>query len=120
MGLSFRVAHGSAGYIFSLIKWGIFRRAMSRLFRASPFRFIPSYELAIYDQRDAAVKNYQNPCFVFHFVDKETAISRMNWAKELIESGGMRSLIKNLGGFDPNKEGIYSDFADGFERKIFN
>ena len=77
--------------------------------------FIPSYELAIYMRKDGVIE-YNNPYFVFHFADKEIAETRMNWAKELIETEGMKSFIINLRNFDLKREGIYSGFTEYIER----
>ncbi len=113
--LSANISHGSKVYTISLIRWGIIRKVFAGIFTASPFIFIPSYELAIYERIDGVIK-YNNPCFVFHFADRESATTRMNWAKELIESGGMESFVENLGNFDHKREGVYSDLTDYFER----
>lgn len=115
MGIIAKISHESNEYTLSLVKWGFIRKVMAKIFKASPFMFIPSYELAIYERKESGLK-YNNPCFVFHFSDKEMATSRMNWAKELIESGGMASLIEHLHNLDPKREGIYSDLTDYIEK----
>ncbi len=116
MGITANISYDSNDYTLSLVKWGFVRKVMAKLFKASPFMFIPSYELVIYERNEGAIK-YNNPCFVFHFADKEIAASRMNWAKELIESKGMESFIEHLRNFDPRREGIYSDLTDYIEKK---
>lgn len=115
MGVSFNICNESKEYTLSLVKWGIFRKLLAKIFNASPFIFIPSYELAIYEKKEGKIK-YNNPCFVFHYINKEIATSRMNWAKELLIKGGMESLVNNLKKFDPEKEVIYSDLTDYIER----
>ena len=131
MGVSANISHGSNVYTLSLVKWSIMRKVSAKIFKTSPFRFTPVYELAIYEKQNMDIEDkssptkqvggsfldLDNPCFVFHFADKKIATTRMNWAKELIESGGMRSLIENLRNFDPKREGIYSDLTDYFERR---
>ena len=133
MGVSVNISHGSDVYTLSLVKWRTIRKVLAKIFKASSFRFTPTYELAIYERQNMDIEDkssatkqvggsfldLDNPCFVFHFADKEIAETRMNWAKELIESEGMRSFIENFRNFDPKREGIYSDYADYGERGGF-
>jgi len=43
------VSYESKTYVLSLIKWSLLRKILSKIFRANPHRFTPSYELAIYE-----------------------------------------------------------------------
>jgi len=106
-------------YSISLVKWGFFRKILAKLFRASPFQFIPSYEIAIYDNRQGKV-DLINPLFVFHFAKKETFKQRTEWAKEKISSGGIKSLIEDSRHFNPKEEGIYYDLVDRYQREGFS
>ena len=105
------ISHDSKVYTLSLVKWGFFRKRTAKITKASPFMFIPSYDLAIYDGKAGGI-NYNNPCFLFHFDDRKMAVSRMKWAEEKIESEGMLSFRNNLSEatFDPKREGIYIDY----------
>lgn len=116
MGISFSISSDDTTYVFSLVKWGIIRKILSKIFRASPFQFTPSYELAVYKKEDGKI-HLSHPYFAFHFSNKDIALSRMKWIKTLSEEGmrGIEKLIINLTSFDPKQEGVYigpSEYVD--------
>jgi len=118
MGISLNILSGDENYVFSLVKWGIIRKLLSKVFKANPFQFIPFYELAIYEKIEGKI-NLNHPFFAFHFADKDTAISRMNWMKTLFEEGrsGILKLIDEIPDFDPKREAMYSGPSDYFDWK---
>ena len=109
-GMTATISHDSKVYTLSLVRWGILRKIMAKIYKANPFMFMPSYDLAIYEEHEGGI-NYNNPCFHFLFGDRKTAISKMKWIEEKIESEGMLSFRNNLSEvtFDPKKEGIFID-----------
>jgi len=115
MGISFNIVSDDETYVFSLVKWGNIRKFLSKIFKANPFQFTPAYELAIYKKTQGKI-TLSNPYFCFHFADKDTAISRMNWIKILVEQGrsGIEKLIEEIPNFDPEQEAMYSGPSDYF------
>lgn len=116
MGISLNISSNDETYVFSLVKWGTIRKLLSKVFKANPFQFTPSYELSIYKKTEGKIP-LSHPYFAFHFADKDTAISRMNWMKILFEEGrsGIEKLIEELPNFDPKREAMYlgpSDYLD--------
>lgn len=110
------VSYGSQSYVLSLIKWRSLRKILAKIFEASPHSFIPSYEIALYEGKVGEIE-YSNPCFVFHYANKDIAVQRIEWMKKLIQEGGLENLIYNLNGFDYTQEAIYSDLAEHFEKR---
>ena len=119
MEICLNISSADKAYVFSLVKWGVIRKFLSRFFKANPFQFIPSYELAIYEKIDGKV--YLNhPFFTFHFADKDIAVSKMNWMKILFEEGrsGILKLVNELPNFDPTREAMYLGPDDYFDWKM--
>lgn len=119
MGISFDISSNDETYVFSLVKRGTIRKLSSKIFKANPFQFAPSYELVIYKRTKGKI-SLGHPYFAFHFADEDTAVSRMNWMKTLFEKGrgGVEKLIKELPKFDPKREGMYSGASDYLDWKI--
>lgn len=111
------ISYGSEAYVLSLVKWGIVRKILSKALRASKYQFTPSYELAVYETIGNRME-LNNPCFVFHYANKDIALSRMNWIKRLLEEGGMKKLILNCKDFNYSQEGIFIDYAEYVEKKL--
>ena len=108
MGVCFRVVSDNRVFLFSLIKWGIIRKFLSKIFKANPYKFTPSYELAIYDKTEGKVY-FGHPYFCFHFANKEIANMRMEMIKKLFEGGiqGILKVCELIPTFDPENEGMY-------------
>lgn len=119
MGISLNISSNDETYVFSLVRWGFIRKLLSRIFKASPFQFTPSYELAIYKKNESTIP-LNHPYFSFHFSDTDTAISRMNWMKTLFEEGvsGIEKLIEEISNFDPKREALYLGPSDYFNWEI--
>ena len=110
--------YGPKQYKLSLIKWGIVRRMLLKIFGKSPYQFTPAYELAIYEEKDGEI-GLRDPCFVFHYANKDLAVSRMKWMEKLLrKEGGMRELILSLRNLDAKQEAIFSDYGDYFEKEM--
>jgi len=114
---SFEITSDHDSYVFSLVRWGFFRKFAAKLFRASPFDFVPSFELAIYKKVDGKL-SFNNPYFVFHFADEETAQSRTSWVKQQFQDGldGIERILMEAPKFDRRREGMYSGPGDYFDR----
>jgi hypothetical protein len=108
MGVCFRVVSDDRMFLFSLVKWGVIRKFLSKIFKANPYKFTPSYELAIYDKTEGKV-HFGHPYFYFHFANKEIANMRMEMIKELFEEGiqGIVKVCELVPTFDSEKEGMY-------------
>lgn len=109
----FSISSDDGTYMFSLIKWSIVRKIMSKLFKANPYQFTPSYELAIYERISGRI-NFKNPLSIFHFASKDIAVARTEYAKKLFEEGdaGMHKLIIDAENFDHHQEALYWDPSD--------
>jgi hypothetical protein len=118
-GVSFNISSNGKIYVFSLVKWGIVRKFLSKIFKANPYQFTPSYELAIYDKTEGRI-HFSHPYFVFHFAKGDIAISRMNWMKTLFEEGisGIEKILGELPNFDSKREGMYSGPSDYLDWEI--
>jgi hypothetical protein len=121
MRISLKIISDDDIYIFSLVKWGFIRKLLYKFFKEVPYRFIPCYELAIFKKGKNKI-TVRHPYFVFHFADKETAMSRMNWIKRLFEEGrsGILKLIDEIPNFDPKQEAMYLGPSNYFEREFGN
>ena len=119
MGISFNISSNDETYVFSLVKWGIIRKLLVKIFKANPFQFTPSYELAIY-KKTAGKIALSHPYFAFYFANKDIAISKMNWMKTLFGEGksGIEKLIEELPNFDPKREALYLGPSDYFDWEI--
>jgi hypothetical protein len=117
--ISLKIISDGETYIFSLVKWGFIRRLLYRLFKEIPYRFTPCYELAIFKKGGNKI-SVRRPYFVFHFADKEAAMSRMNWMKTLFEESrsGILKLIEEVVNFDGKREGMYLGPGDYLRREI--
>ncbi len=111
----YEISYESKTYTLSLIKWGVLRRLLAKVFNASDYIFSPSWELAIYDKEDIYSRQYDNPLFVFHFKEKIHAVRKLNLAKELINEGGIDAFIDGLS-INAEEEGIFCDMTNYFER----
>jgi tetratricopeptide (TPR) repeat protein len=104
-----RTEDGSVATL-SMIRWGMLRRGLARVM---PWllltRFIPRYEIAIYDGRVGL-----KPYLTIFYVDQETALKGWNELARIIESFGLMAACQLLSGLaDSRKEAWLS----GVKRK---
>lgn len=92
MGVCFRVISDDRVFLFSLVKWGMIRKFLCKIFKDNCYKFTPSYELAIYEKTGDKIL-LGHLYFAFHFANKEVANKRMEMFKELFEEG-MQGIVK--------------------------
>jgi hypothetical protein len=93
-------SHGSHHYTLSLMPFGFLRRLFFRG-PISNYQFKPTYELSIFPRTDSNVKitsalqtRVTNPFAVFHYANRDIALSRMQCMTDLLNRHGFESIIE--------------------------
>jgi hypothetical protein len=109
MGELVTVAHDGSEITLSMIKWGAVRRWMLSKTRGSdaPARFVPEYEIAIYEGSPKVVLS-KNPIFKFFYRDKETALEKLDELAAIIKQDGLNGdgIWEFASKGDPRKQGF--------------
>ena len=74
-------------YAFSVLRWGAVKQSIARMTGASPHRFTPSCELAIYDRTQQNNPLLPKVTLVMHFINEKTLNSRYQWMLDELEKG---------------------------------
>ena len=102
---------GDSTYIFSIVRWGFFRKIIARVTKASPYPFIPTYEVVVYRRIEGRI-DLSSPLYVYHFAKKQLLEFRIKTIVDELQSSGEFGDSSYLPNQDPSQEGIYRCLYD--------
>jgi hypothetical protein len=111
MGELATVAYEGSEITLSMVKWGVLRRTLLSWMPSDntrPCRFIPQYEIAVYDGSPKVVFSKQ-PTLVFYYPDKETAFEKWDELLAIVKQGGLYGAGEFIRDGDPRKQGVLTN-----------
>jgi hypothetical protein len=114
MGELATVTYEGSEITLSMVKWGVMRRtALSWMpsDTARPCRFIPQYEIAIFDGPPKVVFS-QQATLIFYYPDKQTAFEKWDELQAVLRERGLYGAVRFIGNGDPRKQGVLTNFPN--------